>query len=102
MLLGTVSPSKQPAETYLVQIDFAKELDVGEAITGQAVTSRRLSDGVDTTATFLSSPTIVGTAIRVRVTATGLSGERHRVQMRASTSNGNAYEHELDVPIEET
>jgi hypothetical protein len=25
----------------------------------------------------------------------------HRVQMRATTSNANVYEHEIDVPVEE-
>jgi hypothetical protein len=101
MLVGVVSPSKQPAETFVIEIDFANDLDGGETITGQAVTSKRLSDGVDTTSTFIASPTISGTMIRARVTATGVSGERHRVQMRATTSSANVYEHEIDVPVEE-
>jgi hypothetical protein len=99
MLLGRVWPSKEPAETYIIAIDFAKDLDVGETITDKTVTSAR-QDGTDSSGTFLTSPAISGTQVRVRVLG-GVNGEVHRVQMRATTSNANVYEHEVDVAVEE-
>jgi hypothetical protein len=100
MLLGRVSPAKQPSETFIVAIDFVRELDAGETITIQAVTSKKLADGSDSSGTFLTSPSISGSKILVRVQG-GATGDMHRVQMRATTSNANVYEHEIDVPVEE-
>jgi len=101
MLLGTTFPPKQPAENYIVEIDFDNDLDTLETISTPTVTSKNLATGADSTGTFLSgSPNITGTKVQQRV-AGGANGERHRVQMRITTSNSNTYEHELDVPVEE-
>lgn len=103
MLLGVVSPLKQPNETYLVEIDFTNDLDPtgSEVIVTRNVTSRRLFDGTDTTNAFLSgAPTGSAATCAARIAA-GMAGERHRVQMQIITNIGNVYEHEIDVEVDE-
>jgi hypothetical protein len=102
MLLGNISP-KQPAEVFPVFIDFVNEVDVvgGETVSTRTVTSKRLSDGADTSATFLSGASTLSVAKVTQKVTGGVSGERHRVQMRITTSSANTYEHELDVPVDE-
>ena len=103
MLLGVVSPLKQPNETYIVEIDFTNDLDPtgSEIITSRNVTSRRLFDGADSTNAFLSgAPAGGNTTCTARITS-GSAGERHRVQMQVITNLGNVYEHEIDVEVAE-
>jgi hypothetical protein len=100
-LVGILHPPKQPAESFVLAIDFAQELLTGEIISSRTVTARRLSDGADTGATILSG--IAGgdvTICAIRVVS-GAHGETHRVQMRVGTTGSNTYEHEFDVPVEE-
>lgn len=105
MLLGTLKPDKQPAETFLTGIDFTAELDSGETIVVCTTTARSLSDGTDRTALFLSGvPQILGPTVKHRIQG-GVIGETYRVQMRITTNatpQANVYEHEFDVPVSET
>jgi hypothetical protein len=103
MLVGIVEPPKQPAETYVVAIDFTPELAAGnQSITTRTVSSKRRNDDQDSSGTFLTgSPGGTGPAVTIRVQG-GLAGEIHRVAMRIVTNLGNTYENELDVPVEET
>jgi len=103
MLCGRVSPAKEPAEKFPVFIDFAGGLDAtaGEALASAVVTSKRQSDGADSSGTFLlGTYTISGTKIVQRIQA-GLDDEVHVVQIRATTNAGNVLEGELEVPIRE-
>ena len=100
-VLGIVHPPKQPSETFVVAIDFAMELGPGETIASRVVTSKRVSDGLDTGAQFLSgTPGGDLTVCAIRIVG-GIHGETHRVQMRIGTTLGNSFEHELDCPVEE-
>jgi hypothetical protein len=104
MLVGILEPPKQPNETYVVAIDFTPELTAGnQSITTRTVTSKRRNDDQDSSGTFLTgSPGgAPGPSCTIRVQG-GLAGEIHRVSMSIVTNLGNAYQNELDVPIEES
>ena len=102
MLLGTVWPPKQPTENFPVGIDFADDLAVGETIATSVTTAKRLSDGTDVSATVLSGIDVVaGTIVEHRVIG-GTTGELYRIQIRITTSGSNTFEHEVDLPVEET
>jgi len=103
MLLGIAWPSKQPGETWIVEADFAADLDAAsyEGITSATVTSRERNTGLDSTASFLSgAPEVVGSKVRVRTVA-GAAGETHRLQYTIHTSASNIIQHEIDVPVED-
>lgn len=100
MLVGTVFPDKQPIETFIVEIDFANELEDGEMIIDQTASAVKLSDGADATNDFLAGGAGVFEIAKVRVRVfQGLSGEIYRVAMTINTSNENTYQHEIDVPV---
>jgi hypothetical protein len=102
MYLGTLSP-KEVAESFPVYADFEHLVDLaaGETVPTKTVTAKRLSDGVDTSATFLSGPpTVTGARVIQKVTG-GVNGEIHRLQFRITTSAGSTFECEIDVPVEE-
>jgi hypothetical protein len=91
---------KQPSETFIVGVDFSKELATGEMISTATVTARDARTGADTTATILAgSPTISGSQVTRRVAAAGVNGDRHILEFRVTTSNGNVFEAEIDLAI---
>ena len=99
MIEGSVE--KQPAETFLVGVDFAGHLATGETIIGQTVTARNEGTGEDTSATILTgSPVLAGAILSHRVAA-GTDGHRHIVQFRVNTSQANTYEAEIRVMVRE-
>jgi len=102
MLVAIVDPPKQPAESYVVAIDFTNELSGGQTISSRTVTSKRRNDDQDSSGAFLSgSPGgDPGPTCTIRVIG-GAAGDIHRVQMRVVTNLGNIYENEIDVPVED-
>ena len=96
---GTIP--KQPSETFPVGLDFKNYLGVGETLVTPTTTSKNLGTGADSSATFLQgASTVVGGQVTHRIIA-GLDGDRHRVQIKVTTSAGNTFEHELDVAVRE-
>ena len=90
---------KQPAETFPVGLDFKRYLGVGETLVTPTTTSKNLGTGADSTATFLQgSSAVVGSIVTHRIIA-GTDGDRHRVQIKVTTSAGNTFEDEIDVPV---
>ena len=98
MILGSVT--KQPNERFKVFIDFAKRLQTGETLNSVSVTSKKVADGSDSSATIISQAAVNGPKLEARVSA-GTAGDDHVVQMRASTSLGNTLEDEISLLIRE-
>ncbi len=99
MIVGYVD--KQPAETFPVSVDFTNELVSPETVTGATVTSKRVSDGADTTATICNGAPAVITPIVAQQIRAGADGETHILTFRPTTSAGNTYEHEVALTIKE-
>src|SRR5215471_374713 len=101
MLVAIIDPPNQPAESYVVAIDFTPELG-SQTIASRSVTSKRRNDDQDSSSTFLAgSPGgDPGPTCTMRVQG-GVAGDIHRVQMRVVTNLGNTYENEIDVPVED-
>jgi hypothetical protein len=99
MIAGATS--KEPYEEFPVSVDFLKYLTAGQTITQAAVISRSADTGADTTTTLLSgSPIIQGTKVGQRVKG-GASGDRHILEYRIVDSDGNRWEAEVAVTVQE-
>ena len=99
MILGSVP--KQPNETFPIFVDFVRRLATGETLSSKTVTSEKLSDGTDSTATLLLDLAIDGTKVLVRLKKAGADGEDHRVTFHAVTNLTNEVEDEIDVNVRE-
>ena len=98
MILAT--HTKQPGESYKVAVDFAKRLQSGEALATPTVTSKKVSDGSDSSGTIVSQVAVSGTKVEARLAA-GTHGDDHTVQYRSTTNLGNTYEDEITLLIRE-
>lgn len=93
--------TKQPAETFLISVEFARRFKPTEAITSVSITAKKVSDGSDSTGTLISGPTFAGSIAQCRLAAAGVAGDNHLVQVRANTSLSNTFEAEVAVAIRE-
>jgi hypothetical protein len=99
MIEGAIE--KQPAETFVIGIDFVDYLAVGETISTQTVTSINTATSLDSSGTFLSgAPGVSGSQVLQRIVA-GANGDRHIAQFRVTTSLGNTYEAEIAISVKE-
>jgi len=99
MILGSVP--KQPNETFPIFVDFVRRLATGETLSTRTVTSKKLADESDSTATLLQDLAIDGTKVLVRLKKAGATGEDHRSKFHAVTNLGNELEDEVDIQIRE-
>lgn len=95
--------TKQPNETFLISIEFSRRLKGAEAISSATITSKKVSDGADSTSVLISGPTFAGSIAQCRLTANvlQLAGEDHVVQVRIGTTSSNTFEAEVKVNIRE-
>lgn len=94
---------KEPHEEITVGIDFTVELIDGETVDTAEVTSRSAVTLLDTSSAFLSQAAAeILTPVVSKRCQGGAHGETHLVQMRAVTSLGNSYEHEVEVMVVES
>lgn len=93
---------KQPAESFLLGVDFAPLLVSGETVVvlGSSVTARLYGSATDATATLIAPDTtdVSGSILRARLIG-GAEGVRYQVEFRAATSTGNIYEQDVLVMI---
>lgn len=98
-IVATISPPKQPAEQFMIGIDFSARLATGETITGAAVSSIDEATGLDSSATLLVGAESISGGIVSHKIHQGLDGESHLVTFRADTSANNILLDEIRVPV---
>jgi hypothetical protein len=90
---------KQPNETFPPTVDFKNRFKGAEAIATVTVTSKKVSDGSDSSS-LLSGPTFSGSIAQVRLAAgVGTPNDDHIVQFRVTTTTGNTFEAEVRLAI---
>ena len=92
--------TKQPNETFLISVEFARRFKPTEAITAATITAKKVSDSSDSSA-LLSGPTFAGSIAQVRLATGGTPGEDHIVQVRINTNLSNTFEAEVALNIRE-
>ena len=92
--------TKQPNETFLVSVEFARRFKGAEAITSVLITAKKVLDGSDSSS-LLSGPTFAGSIAQVRLATGGTPGDDHIVQFRVNTSLSNSFEAECSLAIRE-
>lgn len=100
--MRTLAGGKQPAETFLVGVDFSPLLATGESLTlvGSTCTARVYGTATDATETLIEDDSleISSTVLQARLTG-GADGVRYLVEFRAATSTGNLYEQDVLVGV---
>jgi len=91
--------TKQPSEIFSVTMDFGKMLASAETISTKTV-GATLS-GVDATSTVISSSTISGSTVIVKVKA-GVTGNSYKITITITTSDSNVFEDEITMTVTET
>ena len=94
------SITKQPNETFLISVEFARRFKPTEAITAVIITAKKVLDGSDSSS-LLSGPTFAGSIAQVRLATGGTAGDDHIVQFRVNTSLSNSYECEVALSLRE-
>lgn len=89
---------KAPAEVRPYYFNFSHDLLPDEEIVSYDLTCVDVSDSTDSSATIISSDSIVGKEVEVIVQA-GTEGEMHKANCIAQTSYGSEYERELFLEI---
>lgn len=101
MILGEIT-DKQPDETFPITVEFDTELASGETIASAVVTATNMDTGETSTATVLSGSVIVSSPDVTQKVTAGAAGSWHRIEFTATTTNGNVYQHEVDVRVSES
>jgi len=100
--MHTLKGGKQPAETFLVGVDFSPLLADGESLTpvGSTCTARVYGTTTDATETLIEDDSleVSGTVLQARLIG-GAEGVRYMVEFRAATSTGNIYEQDVLVGV---
>jgi len=89
---------KQPNEKYPISIDYSAVLNESETISSREVIGY-LGD-TDVTAIIIDSSSISGDDILVVVKA-GDAGNTYKITVRATTSDGNVYEKDVEMYVNE-
>jgi hypothetical protein len=100
--MRTLAGGKQPAETFLVGVDFSPVLATGEslALVGSTCTARVYGTSTDATDTLIETGSleVSGTVLQARL-VDGEDGVYYLVEFRAATSDGNLYEQDVMVGV---
>ena len=90
---------KQPAEAFLITVDFAKQcLRSGESIASQAVSASLISTGASATSTVIDATAEDESAGVVTVGVKGgTSGLNYRITVRVTTDATPAAVYEADI-----
>jgi len=101
MIIGTLTPAKQPNEKIKITVNFLNNVPSGGSVSSAVVTSRDASDDSDSSSTIISgSPTVSSPNVTQLVQA-GTDGDLHIVTFKATMSNAEVYEDEVMLPIKE-
>lgn len=91
MILGTFE--KQPVDVKDYDIDYAQWLTPGDAISSAAVE-------VDTAGLLADSVFTSGDRVKVWLSG-GVSGQRYKVTVTASTDDGRVLQHEFVIKVKD-
>lgn len=98
-LIGTLKPPKQPAEKFIISVDFSGRLASGESISTVSATSKNEITGADTTGTLLTGvATFLGGIVSQKIQG-GADGEKHLVTFQANTTASNILIDIVRVPV---
>ena len=92
--MGSLYFEKQPKETFFIAADFSERLAAGETILTATVSAVIAGTTTDVTTTIISSSSISGDNVNVKVKA-GSSGSSYKITVLANTSSSSIYE--LDI-----
>ncbi len=95
--------NKQPHETFAISVDFGRNMEAGEALATQTVTAATAT-GEDATAEVVRAGSVTNDGA-TRVTAVVLGGQPaqspYKLTVRAQTSIGHQWEHEIILRVVE-
>jgi len=93
--------SKQPAETFLIAVEFSGSLDSSETIVEESCSASAvnlLTGEADTD--VVEDPVKDGTILNVRVKA-GVSGTNYKITVTAVTDGSSTYEKDITMIVED-
>jgi hypothetical protein len=94
MARGNVPFYKQPAEKYLIAMDYTSELSTGETIASATVKCYEVVAGTDVTTTLIDSSSTTTTQAKTVIKA-GTSGKKYKVIFLTTTSLGYIFEDDV-------
>lgn len=95
--MDPVAYSKQPAEIETIEIDWTERIAAGDSLSSEE-SKMYDEDGKDETTAMINSTSITGNSVFVVVKA-GEAGKKYHLRCRATTTNGEVYEEDLDVHV---
>jgi len=91
--------TKQPSEKFEVEFDFLQVLtDLGELIVNYDITA--ITKDVDSTNDIIDSSRQSTTSVFCTI-KDGIDGYRYKITVVVYTNNGNIYEHEVMMKVED-
>lgn len=88
--------TKQPNETFPVDVSFANRLASGESVASKAVSARVADTGADATADVITSSSLDSPTVTVIVKG-GTDGVNYIITVRATTDAAVPAVHEADL-----
>lgn len=90
---------KRPSEDLRLFIDFANDVAKVQADTLASVVVKAYDEtGLDVTASTTRSPQLDGTISYINFYG-GTAGKQYVINMKATTSGGQKYEHDIEVDV---
>ena len=96
-----LSRSKRPGEEFRLSWDFVNDVEASDSYASHAITATEVQAGTDVTATFLQSPTRIGTTgaiLGVQVQA-GSDGKEYDVTFALTTTQGDVFQRAIRVAV---
>jgi hypothetical protein len=98
----TLSRGKRPDEKFDIEVDFADDMESGDAISSSSVEAFDQSDpSTDLTATLTENLATVGAIVSVRFKA-GTAGKTYVLRYEITTTGGDVFEHDVIVAVSTT
>lgn len=96
----SLATAKRPGEKFTIGVDFARDLDVGDAVASQLITATEVGGG-DVTSTILENPSISGSPVTklLVVLKAGTDSKNYVVEFKATTTAGYIFIHEIYVMV---
>ena len=94
--------TKKPYEVFPLSVDFQDVLATGETISTAAASSVLLGGYAEESSSLVSAsaPTIDGTTVLFSIQG-GADGQTHLVRVQITTSDGNKYQEDITVVVQE-
>lgn len=91
--------TKQPSEKFEIEFDFLQALtDLGELIVSYDITA--VTKDIDSTDDIIDSSRQSTTSVFCTI-KNGIDGFRYKITIIVYTNNGNTYEHEVIMKVED-